>query len=56
MELPRTSLYYDLFPSDITATASARPLLLLHGFLGTPASDFALQIPSLSQEYTILAP
>ncbi len=56
LELPRTTLYYDIFMPDITRKTSNQTLLLLHGFLGTPASDFAEQIPALHQQYTILAP
>ncbi len=56
LELPRTTLYYDLSLPDITQQTSRQALLLLHGFLGTPTSDFADQLPSLRQEYTMLAP
>ncbi len=56
LESPRTTLYYDLFTADITSPAGNQTLLLLHGFLGTPDSDFAEQIPYLRQKYTILAP
>lgn len=56
LESPRATLYYDLFIPDITQETSKQTLLLLHGFLGTPDSDFADQLPSLRQEYTILAP
>lgn len=51
-----TTLYYDFFTPDITQATSNQTLLLLHGFLGTPGSDFAEQIPHLQQQYTILAP
>ena len=51
-----TEIYYDFFRSDITRKASTQTLLLLHGFLGTPTSDFAGQLSSLCQQYTILAP
>lgn len=56
LELKHTSLYYDFVPSNITQEAIGQPLLLLHGFLGTPTSDFAAQIPHLLREYTIIAP
>ena len=56
LELNRTALYYDFVTPNITSEAARRPLLLLHGFLGTPESDFAAPMPHLLQEYTILAP
>lgn len=56
LELSHTTLYYDFVTPNITSEATRRPLLLLHGFLGTPESDFAAQMPHLLQEYTILAP
>jgi pimeloyl-ACP methyl ester carboxylesterase len=56
LKLTHTSLYYDFVTSNITQEATKQPLLLLHGFLGTPTSDFAAQVPHLLQEYTIIAP
>ena len=56
IDLNHTSLYYDFVTSNITQETTRRPLLLLHGFLGTPGSDFAAQMPRLVQEYTIVAP
>jgi pimeloyl-ACP methyl ester carboxylesterase len=54
----RTNLYYDFFARD-PAAETRRPsqtLLLVHGFAGTPTSDFAEQLPTFGQEYNILAP
>jgi valacyclovir hydrolase len=52
-------MYYDIFESDFT-TANDRTtqphLLLIHGFGGTPASDFAGQLPILRQRYRVIAP
>lgn len=48
-----TLVYYDLFASDLPA---AETLLLVHGFAGTPASDFADQLPAFRQRYQVLAP
>jgi pimeloyl-ACP methyl ester carboxylesterase len=56
LELAHTTLYYDFFTPDITPATSHQTLLLLHGFLGTPGSDFAEQMPHLRQKYTVLAP
>lgn len=54
IELPRIVLYYDRFAQNITPDNPI--VLLLHGFAGTSASDFAGQIPLLSPQYTVLAP
>lgn len=54
-----TLLYYDFFPYDLTSQPSAsspETLLLIHGFAGTPASDFADVLPAFRQRYHILAP
>lgn len=53
-----TLLYYDFFVSDITreAASSQEPLLLVHGFAGTPASDFADQLTAFQARYQVLAP
>jgi pimeloyl-ACP methyl ester carboxylesterase len=62
---PHALLYYDIFAQDITAPAAQQPdqsqqasqtVLLIHGFAGTPTSDFAAQIPQLRTQYTVLAP
>ncbi len=53
------SLYYDYCSANLTASASrATPqtLLLIHGFAGTPESDFAPQIPIFRTHYALLAP
>ena len=55
LQTPRTLLYYDTLPSDITAPA-IETLLMLHGFAGTPDSDFAQQMPVFRQHYHVLAP
>ncbi len=53
---PNTIMYYDVLPSDITPTASTPTLLLVHGFAGTPESDFAPHLSALRQHYTLLMP
>ncbi len=55
LQLPRTTLYYDLFAPNITPMRQ-RVVLLLHGFAGTGESDFAEQIPLLRSQYSVLAP
>ena len=49
-------LYYDFFATDITTSSPVKTILLLHGFAGTPESDFAGQLPPLRQHYNVLAP
>jgi pimeloyl-ACP methyl ester carboxylesterase len=53
-----TSLYYDFSPSHFIIQAASPPerLLLIHGFAGTPTSDFAEQLPAFRQKYDVLAP
>ena len=56
---PHATLYYDIFSPDITESAALVPshaVLLLHGFMGTPTSDFAAQLPRLTSQYIVLAP
>lgn len=55
----RTLMYYELFAPDFSAqssTVSQETLLLIHGFAGTPASDFADQLPAFRRHYQVLAP
>src|SRR6266699_1988855 len=54
-----TTLYYDIFEPDFTATSppvDSQVVLLVHGFAGTPESDFSGQIPHLRTRYRVLAP
>src|ERR1700730_17553006 len=54
-----TTMYYDVFESDFTTPDNSSPpshLLLIHGFGGTPESDFAGQLPLLRQSYRVIAP
>lgn len=50
-----TLVYYDLFLSD-SSPAVDETLLLVHGFAGTPASDFANHLPAFRRHYRVLAP
>jgi valacyclovir hydrolase len=60
LETPNCLLYYDIFELDFTSpilsTQSPATVLLLHGFAGTPESDFAGQLPQLRTRYRVLAP
>jgi pimeloyl-ACP methyl ester carboxylesterase len=58
-----TTMYYEVFHPDITMggqnsyTATAKPdVLLIHGFGGTPESDFAGQLEALRWLYRVIAP
>lgn len=59
LETPNATLYYDIFEPDFTGLAH-RPdidtVLLVHGFAGTPESDFAGQLPELRSRFRVLAP
>jgi len=59
LQTPATTLYYDIFEPDFTATSlpvDSQVVLLIHGFAGTPESDFAGQLPHLRTRYRVLAP
>lgn len=49
-------LYYDFLGQEITPIPPNETVLLLHGFAGTAETDFAAQLPSLTRQYTVLAP
>jgi valacyclovir hydrolase len=52
-------MYYDIFEPDFTAWGQRLPashVLLIHGFGGTPESDFTGQLPALRQRYRVIAP
>src|ERR1700731_2383959 len=54
-----TTMYYDIFELDFTTPGNSTlqsNLLLIHGFGGTPESDFAGQLPLLRQRYRVIAP
>ena len=54
-----TTMYYEVFEPDFTTSSNSHPssdLLLIHGFGGTPTSDFAGQLPILRQRYRVIAP
>jgi valacyclovir hydrolase len=59
LETPNTTMYYELLGPDSVAIASDGPpptVLLIHGFGGTPESDFKGQLPALRSYYRIIAP
>jgi len=57
LQTHHTTLYYDIHEADYTSPhASAPTVLLLHGFAGTPESDFAAQITPLRNHFRVVAP
>lgn len=59
LDTPTTTMYYDIFEPDFTALPLAseqHTVLLIHGFAGTPESDFKGQLPALRSYYRVLAP
>lgn len=55
LQTSNATLYYETFEPDFTVPPHST-VLLLHGFAGTPNSDFAGQLPSLRTRYRVLAP
>ncbi|TMD52141.1 MAG: alpha/beta hydrolase [Chloroflexi bacterium] len=58
LSTPHTTMYYDVFEPDFTTTGRIphpSTVLLIHGFGGTPESDFEGQLPALSR-YCVVAP
>jgi valacyclovir hydrolase len=56
---PHTTMYYDIFHPEFTATnqnSYTPTVLLIHGFGGTPESDFSAQLPALLRRYHVIAP
>ncbi|HEX6482912.1 MAG TPA: alpha/beta hydrolase [Ktedonobacteraceae bacterium] len=57
---PDTNLYYEIFqPEFTTGPQKSYPreaVLLLHGFAGTPETDFEAQLPYLRRHYVVIAP
>lgn len=56
---PHTTMYYDIFQPDFTGASQdsyTATVLLIHGFGGTPESDFAAQLPALRRYYRVVAP
>src|SRR6266581_7322106 len=59
LETPNTTMYYELLEPDSAAIASDGPpptVLLIHGFGGTPESDFKGQLPAFRSYYRVIAP
>ena len=59
LDTPNTMMYYDVFEPNFTTLSLSSQLytvLLIHGFGGTPESDFAGQLPALLSHFRVIAP
>jgi len=59
LNTPNTMMYYDVFEPNFTTLSFSSQLytvLLIHGFGGTPESDFAGQLPALLSHFRVIAP
>ncbi len=54
-----TTMYYDIFEPNFTKlsfSSQVNTILLIHGFGGTPESDFGAQLPALHSHFRVIAP
>jgi valacyclovir hydrolase len=59
LDTPNTTMYYDISEPNFTTLPYAshvRTVLLIHGFGGTPESDFGAQMPALLGHFRVIAP
>ena len=59
LDTPNTTMYYDVFEPNFTTlplSSQLHTVLLIHGFGGTPESDFAGQLPALLSHFRVIAP
>src|SRR6266480_5528765 len=59
LDTPNAMMYYDVFEPNFTTLSFSSQLytvLLIHGFGGTPESDFAGQLPALLSHFRVIAP
>jgi valacyclovir hydrolase len=59
LNTPNTMMYYDVFEPNFTTLSLSSQLhtvLLIHGFGGTPESDFAGQLRPLRSHFRVIAP
>jgi valacyclovir hydrolase len=59
LETPNTMMYYDIFEPNFTTlpfSSQLHTVLLIHGFGGTPESDFAGQLPALLSHFQVITP
>src|SRR4249919_3614611 len=59
LDTSNTTMYYDIFEPNFTTLPSSSQVyttLLIHGFGGTPESDFGAQLPTLQSHFRVIAP
>jgi len=59
LNTPNTMMYYDIFEPNFTKlsfSSRVNTILLIHGFGGTPESDFGAQLPALQSHFRVIAP
>lgn len=56
LDTGHTTLYYDISSTNVTDHTPLLPILLVHGFMGTPQNDFSAQLPLLTSYYTLIMP
>ncbi len=59
LDTSHTTMYYDIFEPNFTMLPLSHQvytLLLIHGFGGTPESDFGAQLPVLQSHFRVIAP
>jgi valacyclovir hydrolase len=59
LDTSNTTMYYDIFEPNFTAlplSSQVYTILLIHGFGGTPESDFGAQLPILRSHFRVLVP
>jgi valacyclovir hydrolase len=59
LDTSNTTMYYDIFELNFTTMplfSQENTLLLIHGFGGTPESDFGAQLPVLKSYFRVIAP
>jgi valacyclovir hydrolase len=59
LDTSNTNMYYDIFEPNFTTmpfTSLENTLLLIHGFGGTPESDFGAQLTVLQSYFRVIAP
>jgi pimeloyl-ACP methyl ester carboxylesterase len=59
LDTSNTTMYYDIFEPNFTETplySQGNTLLLIHGFGGTPESDFEAQLPVFQRHFRVIAP
>src|SRR5260370_31547153 len=56
---PNATMYYDIFEPDFTTLpfpSQMHTVLLIHGFGGSPESDFGGQLAALRSHFRVIAP